>query len=296
MFYFLALLAILLLVVTITSLRVYYGFKPPCHIETGTPADQGFDYQQVWIPTKQNKKLYAWYIPSTQPDKVKAATLIMVHGWGGNAEFALPLALPFKDKNINLLLFDQRNHGKSDKHVFSSIGTMQEDVSATIDWVRKEKDKNTKIAIIGHSIGGAAVLYTAVKRNDIEAVLSLSTFAHVRKIVASFLTRRGVMKAHTPAIIRFLEKLIGHSLDESAPIHTIKHLSCPALLIHGTADETIPFTAFEELCKVAITHNISTIRCLTLKDGNHFPIEQVVAHSNDIMRFLKDTGILKNTN
>ncbi len=298
MTFFLILVFVIILVITVTSIRVFYGFKPPLNIESGSPTDFGFpDYRTVWIPTKKNKKLFGWYIPVSPSERVTeeqydAPTLILVHGWGGNAEFALPLALPFKGKNVNLLLFDHRNHGNSDKNVFSSLGTMAEDVDAAIDWVQSNQKGSGKIALIGHSIGAAAVLYAASRRNDIGAVVSLSTFAHIKKIVAGFLRRFGVMQSHVPTIIRLLEWLVGHSLDEAAPVQTITKLPCPALLLHGTADETISFRDFEEICKIAIEQNVPDIRCLTLEGGVHFPIDEVTARSGEIMRFLQEHDIL----
>ena len=180
------LLIIIVFIIMIITVRVYFGFKPPLNIEKGTPADSGFAFQQVSIPTHKNKNLFGWFIPSTQPEP--AATLIMVHGWGGNAEFALPLVQPFKNANINILMFDHRNHGKSDKDSISTIGTMSEDVGAAIDWLKDNHPESSKIAVIGHSIGGAAVMHQATKRDDIDAVLILSTFAHIKKLWQVFYT------------------------------------------------------------------------------------------------------------
>ncbi len=289
---FFILLAIILFVVIIVSIRIYLGFKPPLNVEKGTPADCGLEYQQISIATRKNKKLFGWFIPSTTGNPNRASTLIMVHGWGGNAEFALPLALPFKDHNINILMFDHRNHGKSDKDRISTIGTMSEDVGAAIDWVKDNHPKSEKIAVIGHSIGGAAVLHQATQRHDIAAVLSLSTFAHIKKIVAGFLHRFGVMKNHLPTAIKVIERIIGHSLDDMAPVNTIQKLNCPALIMHGTADDTIPYADFEEICKTAIDNAVPNISCLSLEGGEHFPVEEVTAKAKEIITFLSNHNIL----
>ena len=38
-----------------------------------------------------NQKLYGWFLPIKNFQK----TIIILHGWGGNIEMMLPIALPF---------------------------------------------------------------------------------------------------------------------------------------------------------------------------------------------------------
>ena len=103
------------------------------------------------------------------------------------------------------------------------------------------------------------------------------------------------MKRHIPMVITFIEWIIGHSLDEIAPVNTIKHLNCPTLIMHGTADEMIPYSDFEEICKVAIDHAIPDIRCLSLEGGEHFPVEEVLAKSEEIKHFLHTHNIIQHS-
>lgn len=57
-------------------------------LETAEPA--GLPWREVVLPTANGKQLFAWFIPADQP----GPALVVMHGWGGNAEMMLPLAAP----------------------------------------------------------------------------------------------------------------------------------------------------------------------------------------------------------
>jgi alpha-beta hydrolase superfamily lysophospholipase len=65
----------------------------------------------------EGKRLFGWLLPV--PSAI--TSLVILHGWGGNAERMLPMALPFHRAGMNVLLVDARNHGRSDRHGFSSL-------------------------------------------------------------------------------------------------------------------------------------------------------------------------------
>jgi len=106
-------------------LAIHLGFRAPRRIEKGNPADFGLPYRETGIHTRRGKNLFAWWLPAATP----APTIILLHGWGGNAELMLPLALPLPHAGLNVLLLDARNHGRSDSASFSSLPRFAEDVA-----------------------------------------------------------------------------------------------------------------------------------------------------------------------
>ena len=111
----------------------------------------------------------------------------MIHGWGGNALFLLPLAEAFLASGLNILLVDSRNHGQSDDDGHSSLPKFAADLSSAIDWVKQQPEHDGPITLCGHSLGGGAVLLAAADRNDISAVISLATFAHPTNMMRRFM-------------------------------------------------------------------------------------------------------------
>jgi len=64
-------------------------------------------WHAVQLPTANEKHLFGWFIPAAPG----APALVVMHGWGGNAEMMLPLAAPLHAAGYSLLLVDARCHG-----------------------------------------------------------------------------------------------------------------------------------------------------------------------------------------
>lgn len=229
-----AILATGLLLAAVLAL-LHLMFHAPQIPEHGSPRDLGLDYREVRIPTVRGRQLFGWWLPIDP----KAPSVVIVHGWGGNAEMMLPLAPPFHSAGMNVLLFDARSHGRSDRDTFASLPRFAEDASRAADWVRTQTPGG-RIVLLGHSVGAGAVLYATSLRSDIAAVISIAAFAHPRWMMQRHLRRLHIPGPVSAWILRYVQWLIGHSYDEIAPIHTICHVRCPVLLVHGERDRTVP--------------------------------------------------------
>ncbi|MGB8241391.1 MAG: dipeptidyl aminopeptidase, partial [Azonexus sp.] len=81
------------------------GLTAPRVAETGDPG--ALPWRVVHLPAANEKQLFAWFIPAAPG----APALVVMHGWGGNAEMMLPLAAPLHAAGYSLLLVDARCHG-----------------------------------------------------------------------------------------------------------------------------------------------------------------------------------------
>ncbi len=64
-------------------------------------ADPGaLPWHAVRLPAANEKRLFGWFIPAAPG----APALVVMHGWGGNAEMMLPLAAPLHAAGYSLLL------------------------------------------------------------------------------------------------------------------------------------------------------------------------------------------------
>lgn len=220
---------------------VHRGFRAPHIVESGSPADFGMDFREAWIPAVNGKRLFGWLMPAA----AGAPAVVMMHGWGANAETLLPLAAPLRQAGNTVLLVDARSHGRSDMDSFSSMPRFAEDIDSAMDWLAAQPGTDSRrIAVLGHSVGGAAALLAASRRNDVAAVISLSSFDHPERIMRRFLSR--VRIPHHPfgwLICRYVERVIGHRFDKIAPVATIAKVRCPVLIGHGAEDELVPPSA-----------------------------------------------------
>jgi pimeloyl-ACP methyl ester carboxylesterase len=193
---------------------IHLGFRAPRIREKGDPDRLGLAFQTVSNPTVSGKRLFGWLLP------VPGATtsLVILHDWGGNAERMLPTALLFHRARMNVLLVDARNHGRSDRHGFSSLPRFAEDLEKAIQWLKRTYPEYTRmITLLGHSVAGAAVLLTASRRSDISAVISVSAFAHPEWMMRHFLMQLQLPAPLITFVIRYVEWVIGYPYKEIAP-------------------------------------------------------------------------------
>lgn len=250
---------------TLAALRwaVWRGFRAPCPPVTMTPCDFGLGHQDVTIPTVNGKTLSAWLIPAVP----NAPLVVVMHGWGANAQSMLPLATVLHRRGFALLLMDARSHGRSDRDTFSSMPRFAEDIDAALDWLAiRHRGSRQPIAVLGHSVGGAAALLAASRRHDIGAVVSLSTFDHPLRVMRATLARvRIPFRPFGWLVCRYVERVIGARFDTIAPVATIGRVRCPVLIGHGAEDDMVSPDAARAIAAAAP----ESARLVLLDDAGH---------------------------
>ena len=218
------------------NLAIRRGLAPERVVEQATP--EGLPWREVMVPGTNGKQLFGWFIPAGE----RAPALVIIHGWGGNAEMMLPLAAPLHAAGFALLLLDARCHGRSADDSFASLPRFAEDIETGLDWlaVQPEVDGG-RLGIIGHSVGAGAALLVASRRPGLGAVVSLAAFAHPALMMRRWLASKNI--PHWPVgayILAYVQRVIGYRFDDIAPCRTIAHVRCPVLLVHGQDDATVP--------------------------------------------------------
>jgi pimeloyl-ACP methyl ester carboxylesterase len=268
--------------ILLAILLLHFYFRIPSSSKKKTPAEFNLPFKEFYIPTVKNKQLFAWFIPASST----SALVIIVHGWGSNAQQMLPLALPFYHQGLNVLLFDSRSHGRSDRDTFSSLPRFAEDIQQVILYARKQLPFNNSLVLVGHSLGGSASLYTASKQHDINAVISIAAFAHPRWMMKRFLHR--LPKLILQPVLFYVQWLIGHTFDEIAPVNSIKKITCPVLIAHGSEDTTVPFND-----ALLIHQSNPRSQLLRIAGANHGSMRKLKSHGDLLIQFLRDNKILR---
>jgi pimeloyl-ACP methyl ester carboxylesterase len=261
------------------------AYRAPRHLEQGTPEALGLSYQTVELTSVNGKRLFSWYLPVEEAKQPVPAVVIM-HGWGGNAEMMLPLARPLHAAGFAVLLVDARNHGRSDDDTFSSMPRFAEDMASGYEWlVRQAGIDAGRIALLGHSVGAAASLLLASRRPEVAAVVSIAAFAHPVRVM-----RRQMAANRIPfmplgwLVLKYVERTIGHRFAEIAPVSTIKRIHCPVLLVHGDADSSVPVDDAELIYAAGREGKVSL---MTLVGAGHDSIEQIDTHGGELVTFLR---------
>jgi uncharacterized protein len=222
-------------------------FAVPREPHLTTPLDHGLQAITVRLPARDGRHLHGWFVPAG--GDVRAPAALVMHGWGANASMMLPLARPLHEAGHAVLLLDARGHGASDDIDFMSLPRFADDVAAGLDWLCLRHDVDgSKLVLIGHSVGAAAVLLEASRGDRVQAVVGLSVFVHPRDMMRRHLCAMGVPWHPVGALItHWVQRVIGARFDDIAPLATLPKAGCPVMLAHGLHDDTVPFADAQRL-------------------------------------------------
>lgn len=191
---------------------IYY---PTRRLEA-TPADYGLPFEDVRLAAEDGVYLHAWYVPGR-----RAVTLLWCHGNAGNISHRLDNLRRLRERlGIGVLLFDYRGYGESEGTP-SELGTYR-DARAFRGWLRRRSPPDPVI-YFGRSLGAGVATTLAVE--DPPAVLIAET---------PFTSVRAMANATLPGV-GYLFRTRYDTLGQ------IRQVRAPVLVLHGDADEVVPF-------------------------------------------------------
>ncbi len=249
----------LAMVVVVAGLALFLPklYQNPRKPHSKTPLDFEIPFEEVRFPTKNDRTLYGWWIPSKEGAE-NSPTIVLVHGWGRNVERTLPYIRNFYPEGFNLLAFDSRNHGSSDPDKFSSMIKFAEDISAALDFlVEKKNVPAEKMGVLGLSIGGAASIYAAAHDPRLKAVVTVGAFAHPGDVM-----RDEFKRYHIPyfplvwLLFEYFQWRIGGRFNAIAPEKQIDRSEASFLIIHGEKDKIVPVAHAHRLKKATDSQKV----------------------------------------
>lgn len=251
------------------------AFAPPQPATDGTPADLGLPEERVHLESVNGTRLHGWYIPVDGA----APGVVVLHGWGSNSALMLPLAPHLHAAGFHVLFIDARNHGLSEHDSFSSLPRFAEDLEVAAAWLGA-KPEVTSVGVIGHSVGAGAAILAASRGDLLDAVVSVSSFAHPGEMMRQQMER--MPRAARFVILEAVQRMIGFRFDEIAPRNRIALVEVPVMLVHGDADGVVPISSMYELSAANPTAEL-----LTVPDGAHSDLTPFEPYVGEILDFLK---------
>jgi pimeloyl-ACP methyl ester carboxylesterase len=208
-----------------------------------SPQVYGLPFEDIHFTTGDNLQLHGWWIPSEKSSR----TIIFLHGFNGSMDPDLKYASRFVRDGFNVLMFDFRNHGRSEGKTTSLGAGEVLDAEAAIHYARTRGSE--KIGLFGFSMGGRVALLTAARDNKIAAIVSDGGPVRFSTAIIKGLKNkgipRGIRQVFTLMIQFGASFRSGNNLFTNDPVR-IKpgQLIVPTLLIHGEND---PFTTLKDL-------------------------------------------------
>ena len=214
-------------------------------------------------------------------------TVVICHGFKGFAHWAFfpYLARALAQGGLTAITFDTSGSGIGpDRESFTqerafagnTLSKDLEDLELLEDYARRQKWIDGKYGLFGHSRGGGtAILFTAAEASMVSSLVTWAAISYpTRWSPEDVFTwrKRGhteITNSRTGQVMRLetdmLDDVELHAktkLNIEGAAHKIK---VPWLIVHGTADETVPSTEAEHLHSVST--GVSTLRLI--KGANH---------------------------
>lgn len=156
-----------------------------------------------------------------------------------------------------VLRFDFTGLGDSDgDFADTNFSGNVEDLLAAIDFLKTNYKAPT--LLIGHSLGGAAVIFASAKANSIKAVATIgapSDTKHVRHLFGdqfNAITENGEATVQLSGRPFKIKEQFLRDINEQHVTNTLKSLRKPILIAHSPQDDTVGITHAEKLYHAAV--------------------------------------------
>jgi pimeloyl-ACP methyl ester carboxylesterase len=203
-----------------------------------SPQDLGLDFedQEFVFRDEHGKplKIAAWWVPNPKSD---GRCAVLVHGYADAKVGAIAWALPWFALGFNLLVPDLRAHGESGGTMSTAGYFEREDLRQVLDELRAARPRETsQIVLFGVSLGAAVVAATALRRDDICAVVMDSPYADFRLAAMEYIWGLGVPKWLGRVAVALAEWMSGADFNAVSVEKMLRQLRCPIFIIESGND------------------------------------------------------------
>ena len=206
-------------------------------------------YEEVEITASDGKRLAGKYYHR----KDGAPLDIMFHGYMSSALHDFPGgALEAIAAGHNVLLVDQRGHGKSHGKTVS-FGIKER--FDCLDWTRyavRRFGDDVQIVIVGISMGAATVLYASELElpAQVRGIIADCPFSSAEQVIKKTATEIGYPTWIAFPLARLGGRIYGgFDVCERTTLEAVRGAKLPLLLFHGVEDKLVPYEMSLELAE-----------------------------------------------
>lgn len=211
-------------------------------------------YEDMYITSNDGLKLHAAYFPCDGSKKI----VICFHGYTseGMNDYST-LAIFYQKHRYNLLLVDERAHGKSEG-TYIGFGCLdRHDAKLWIKKMIEMHGDDCKILLHGDSMGGSTVLMTTGLKlpPQVKAAISDCAFTSARDVFSAVLKNMYHLPPFPIMQIsnQMVKKNAGYELDECNACNEVAKAKIPILFFHGESDSFVPCSMVYELHEACTT-------------------------------------------
>jgi uncharacterized protein len=205
-------------------------------------------WEAVEVAARDGEVLRGWVFT---PEVANGAGVILLHGVGDTRAGVLGHAEYLLAAGYTVITPDSRGHGVSGGPYITFGIKERGDVHAWADWLLRKRPI-TRLYGMGESMGAGIILQSLAAEPRMRAVVAECPFVTFQEIAYDRLQQStGLPRLPLWFIVQtgFLYAEVRHGLDlhDASPLEAIRATKVPILMIHGTADDNIPYRHSEQL-------------------------------------------------
>lgn len=162
--------------------------------------------------------------------------ILLVHGWSGRGTQLFKIADALLAQGYSTISFDAPAHGKSP----GSTTIMVDFIAAIIEI---DQQYGPFEAVIGHSLGGMAVLNALKKGLKVNKAIVIGSGDIVQDILDDFIAKLELKPNIATELKLHFEKKYNEKMDDFSAYKAAAMLSIPVLVLHDTTDDEVPVKA-----------------------------------------------------
>jgi len=207
-------------------------------------------FQTVHIRSRDGLELAGYYLPHSDARGV----VLVAHGYRSRMWESYIAGRHAYEKGCSVLIICQRAHGESQGETITFGAMEHQDCLLWVDWLT-QKEPGKGIILHGISMGATTVLLCADKvGSSVKGIVGDCGFTSPWNV----LTRTLRHDVHLPVypimpICDLFCRLFGHfSMVQVNTINTLAFAKVPVLLVHGEADDFVPYAMGQENARACL--------------------------------------------
>jgi fermentation-respiration switch protein FrsA (DUF1100 family) len=226
----------------------YMQIHPPRRIGQSDPGQAlRLEYSDVSWRSFDNTTLRGWFVPAGDSER----TAIVCHGVMDSKSGMMSFVQALHEGGYNVLAFDMRGHGESDRWTVTYGERESRDIIAGVDYLASaHPDAAQHVVGVGWSTGAASLILAAAQDPRIEALHIDAAYARTSDMARH-------IGEQVPALLRgwtYYSGLAIGSLETGTDLwrlstaDAVRRISPrPVMIIHGTRDRVVPFEQGEKV-------------------------------------------------
>ncbi|RYM05005.1 alpha/beta hydrolase [Sporolactobacillus sp. THM7-7] len=200
------------------------------------------------IESPHGYRIHGYFIPADPPNEKKF--MIFCHGVTVNRLASVKYANLFLRRGFNVILFDERRHGKTGGKTTSYGYYEKDDLAAIVHWVKNRFAGQILLGIHGVSMGAATLLqYAGLVEDGADFYIADCPYSDFFRQLHYLLRKdyhlpKWPILPVTQLVLRLRD---GYSLRDVSPLAAVRNISHPVLFIHSEKDAYIPAGMTREL-------------------------------------------------